>query len=102
MIQEIKSRGHHPIPQGPSITEDSVTISVDPGDGLTLNKHTFRYRLWRLLHRFQGFEAKFALKTTMITSLLSVPAWLPQSQGWWNRYEVWWTVVMAWLMMHPR
>ena len=61
-----------------------------------------RYRLWEVLHRLQGFESRFAFKVTLVTSLLSVPAWLPQSQGWWNEYESWWTVVTVWTMMHPR
>ena len=62
----------------------------------------FRYTLWLLLHRLQGFESRFALKVTLTTTLLSIPAWLPQSRGWWNNYESWWTVVTVWLMMHPR
>jgi len=36
----------------------------------------FRYRLWAILHRLQGFEMRFAFKVAIVTSLLSVPAWL--------------------------
>ena len=61
-----------------------------------------RYRIWMFLHRLQGFEMRFALKTILITSLLAVPAWLPQSRSWWNQNESWWAVAFAWLMMHPR
>lgn len=63
-----------------------------------------RYRLliWRFLHRLQGFESRFAFKVSVITTLLSIPAWLQQSQGWWNTYESWWAVVTVWIMMHPR
>lgn len=63
---------------------------------------TLRYKLWELLHRLQGFEARFALKVVLVTTLLSVPAWLEQSREWWNDFELWWTVVTVWLMTHPR
>lgn len=63
---------------------------------------TIRYRIWLILHRLQGFEARFALKVTIATTLLSIPAWLPQSNRWWNADESWWAVVVVWLNMHPR
>lgn len=53
----------------------------------------FRYKLWMVLHRLQGFETRFALKVAITTSLLAVPAWLNQSRGWWNANESWWAVV---------
>ena len=62
----------------------------------------FRYSLWTILHRLQGFESRFAFKVTLVTTLLSIPAWLPQSRGWWNTHESWWAIVAVWLMMHPR
>jgi hypothetical protein len=65
-------------------------------------KKTLRYQLWAMLHRLQGFETRFALKVAIVTSLLSVPAWLEQSSQWFSRYQAWWAVVMVWLMMHPR
>ena len=63
---------------------------------------TLRYKLWQLLHHLQGFESRFAFKVTLATTLLSIPAWLSQSRGWWNANESWWAVVTVWLMMHPR
>lgn len=62
----------------------------------------FRFKIWTFLHNLQGFEARFAFKVTLITTLVSVPAWLVQSRGWWNTYDSWWAVVTVWLMMHPR
>ena len=62
----------------------------------------FRFRLWVFLHSLQGFEMRFALKVVIVTSLLSVPAWLSQSREWWNENESWWVVVFVWIMMHPR
>ncbi|MCJ1461694.1 hypothetical protein MMC07_000292 [Pseudocyphellaria aurata] len=62
----------------------------------------FRYNLWKLIHRLQGFESRFALKVTAVTALISIPAWLPQSSGWWNSNETWWAVVTVWTMMNPR
>lgn len=70
--------------------------------GKSSGKAPFRYRAWEVLHRLQGFESRFAFKVTLVTTLLSVPAWLPQSRGWWNDNESWWTVVTVWVMMHPR
>lgn len=62
----------------------------------------YRYSVWQFLHRLQGFESRFAFKVALITTLLSVPAWLQQSRGWWNESETWWAVVTVWMMMHPR
>ena len=70
--------------------------------GKNSGKAPFRYRLWEVLHRLQGFESRFALKVTLLTTLLAIPAWLPQSRAWWNENESWWTVVTVWVMMHPR
>ncbi|KAL8712292.1 MAG: hypothetical protein Q9220_003443 [cf. Caloplaca sp. 1 TL-2023] len=68
----------------------------------TAKQTTTRYQLWDILHGMQGFESRFALKVVLTTSLLSIPAWLEQSRGWWNAYESWWAVVTIWLMTHPR
>ena len=65
-------------------------------------KKKFRYKLWVILHRLQGFETRFAFKVAITTCLLSVPAWLSQSRGWWNENETWWAVVTVWIMSHPR
>lgn len=62
----------------------------------------FRYKLWEFLHGLQGFESRFALKVVLVTTLLSVPAWLEQSREWWNANGIWWSVVTVWLMTHPR
>ncbi|KAI9871606.1 MAG: hypothetical protein M1830_002692, partial [Pleopsidium flavum] len=57
---------------------------------------TIRYRIWILLHRLQGFETRFAFKVVLVTTLLSIPAWLSQSHQWWNSDESWWAVVAVW------
>lgn len=62
----------------------------------------FRQQIWTLLHRMQGFETRFGLKTALVTSLLALPAYLTNSHLWWDRYEGWWGVVMGWLIMGPR
>lgn len=72
------------------------------GNARENSKTTFRYRLWAALHRLQGFESRFAFKVTLVTTLISIPAWLPQSREWWNANESWWAVVVVWMMMHPR
>ncbi len=77
--------------------EDHVHV-----ENRTIEKNRFRYKIWLVLHRLQGFETRFALKVAVVCSLLSVPAWLGQSRDWYNRYQIWWAPAMAWIMMHPR
>jgi hypothetical protein len=72
--------------------EQEEDVAMDPHAPKSTQKK-FRYRLWAILHRLQGFETRFALKVAIVTSLLSVPAWLPQNRDWWNEYESWWAVV---------
>ncbi len=86
--------------QSPVLGEYQKEQEYDHGKGSA--KAPLRYRVWEVLHRLQGFESRFAFKVTLVTTLLSVPAWLPQSRGWWNDNESWWTVVTVWVMMHPR
>lgn len=71
-------------------------------DDSSAKKTRIGHSIWSVLHRLQGFETRFGLKTAAVASLLALPAWLPQSNYWWNEYEVWWAVVMAWLIMAPR
>ncbi|KAL8784640.1 MAG: hypothetical protein Q9195_008969 [Heterodermia aff. obscurata] len=63
---------------------------------------SYRHLVWRFLHRLQDFESRFAFKVALVTTLLSIPAWLHQSRGWWNDFESWFAVVTVWMMMHPR
>ena len=81
-----------------------ASLEQDPPkeDGKTAKCSNFRHRTWMVLHRLQGFESRFALKVTLTTSLISIPAWLQSSRGWYGLYEGWWAVATIWLMMHPR
>jgi len=63
---------------------------------------TLRYKLWLIQHRLQGFESRFMVKITLLTTLVSLPAWLPQSKHWWNQNQCWWAAATIWFMMHPR
>jgi hypothetical protein len=81
--------------------EEEEDVAMSSGSKASKQKR-FRYRLWIVLHRLQGFETRFALKVAITTSLLSIPAWLDQSRGWWNENESWWVVVFVWIMSHPR
>ena len=63
---------------------------------------SYRHHVWRFFHRLQDFESRFAFKVALVTTLISIPAWLQQSRGWWNDSESWWAVVTVWMMMHPR
>ena len=111
-LADLQSRPFIPTSQKPpdgASTRDSTADSADQRKstacGPTFARpetEAFRYKVWVILHRMQGFESRFALKVVLVTTLLSIPAWLEQSRDWWNTYESWWTVVTVWLMTHPR
>jgi hypothetical protein len=106
MMHELRKRTYQPTPRYKDGMNDKASDDDYKQDLVmdreTAGKKTLRYRLWVALHRLQGFETRFALKVIIVTSLLSVPAWLDQSRNWYNDYQSWWAVVMGWLMMHPR
>ncbi|KAI2464046.1 hypothetical protein F4781DRAFT_92230 [Annulohypoxylon bovei var. microspora] len=109
IIQKIKSRDFQPLPRkdDEGIEKDHETsyATMTAGeleDEWSTNANHVRHEIWNFLHRLQGFETRFGLKTAVITSLLSIPAWLSEAHWWWDGYEVWWAVVMAWLIMGPR
>ncbi|TWU73050.1 hypothetical protein ED733_002602 [Metarhizium rileyi] len=65
-------------------------------------KRKLRYKIWKALYRLQGLESRYAFKVCLVTSLLSVPSYLPDSHTWWNQYGAWWVVVVSWAVMHPQ
>ncbi|KAI5788130.1 hypothetical protein FPQ18DRAFT_53957 [Pyronema domesticum] len=84
-----------------------IPDALDPDDKISLgmgatSKTTFRYKVWKVLHRLQGFETRFAVKVLLVVVTLSSPAWVGESRDWWTKHETWWAVVAAWFMMHPR
>ncbi|KAI0534119.1 hypothetical protein GGR58DRAFT_484026 [Xylaria digitata] len=107
IIKKIKSRDFQPVQQkgAPTSQHNDSPLAATAHD-LTHSSESretrFRYRVWTLLHRMQGFETRFGLKTALVTSLLAVPAYLVDSHSWWDRYDGWWGVVMGWLIMGPR
>ncbi|KAK6956590.1 hypothetical protein Daesc_001869 [Daldinia eschscholtzii] len=109
IIQKIKSSDFQPLPRdgdgiaGKEQDTSYATMTADePEDEWSTKRNRMRQATWKILHRLQGFETRFGLKTAAITSLLSIPAWITRSHVWWDGYEVWWGVVMAWLIMGPR
>ena len=112
-MQDLQSKAYVPLPrlhtaEGVPDTKPPMGMyegekKAEPGKSSEGPQNlTFRYQLWSLLHRLQGFESRFALKVTAVTVLLSIPAWLPPSKAWYNDNEIWWSVVTVWIMMHPR
>lgn len=106
IMREIQQSTYKPMPRQTKYNvtpegeyNENENVLIDRG---TADKKTLRYRSWTVLHRLQGFETRFALKVAIVSSLLSVPAWLDQSRTWYNAYQSWWAVVFAWIMMHPR
>ena len=90
-------QSHAPSSNGYDV-EGHNTLKGKEEERLKMLHHT----LWIICHRLQGFESRFALKAILVTTLLSVPAWLSSSRGWWNKNESWWSVMTVWLLMHPR
>ncbi|KAK2603532.1 Zinc finger protein containing five transmembrane domains [Conoideocrella luteorostrata] len=84
-------------------TDDDTNARIDESANInpSSTKRRLRYKIWKGLYHLQGFESKYAFKVCLVTSLLSIPSYLPQSNGWWDKYEVWWVVVMSWAVMHP-
>lgn len=116
-MRELQSKVFVPTPRNPATSdtsgvptnqmpvigqyEEEKKLAMGEKEGVP-GRVKFRFKIWTFLHNLQGFEARFAFKVTLITTLISVPAWLVQSRGWWNTYDSWWAVVTVWLMMHPR
>lgn len=110
-MDQLRSKDQGPISRGYDFTQSRPGT---PTDETPIPKNSaeapprpskrirFGYQIWRVLHRLQGFESKYAVKVCLLTGLLAIPGWLQQSRGWWNETESWWAVVMAWLMVHPR
>ncbi|PWW76035.1 hypothetical protein C7212DRAFT_195184 [Tuber magnatum] len=80
-------------------TEPKAMSSHPPA---TAEPRTLRYRAWRVVHRFQQWETRFAFKVVFVTIVLSIPAWVESSRVWYLGNECWWSVIAAWFMMHPR
>lgn len=108
MIQKIKSRDFTPLPrkgeeqlEGHETNHATMTATEIEDESITRTARA-GHSIWTVMHRLQGFETRFGLKTALVTSLLAIPAWLTQSNGWWDDYEIWWAVVIAWLLTGPR
>lgn len=112
LLDQIKSRPHAPLPNEPQhgvlglVPKEEAaqaTLGADEADaGGKSKSKDISYKVWRVLHRLQGFESRYALKVCLVTSLLAVPSYLHQSKWWWDEYEAWWAVAMSWIIMHPR
>lgn len=116
-MRELQSKVFVPTPRNPAANdasgvptnqmpvigqfEQEKKLAMGEDEGVP-RRIKFRFGIWKFLHNLQGFESRFAFKVALITTLVSVPAWLVQSRGWWNTHESWWAVVTVWLMMHPR
>jgi len=111
LFDKIKSLEHKPVSEAQDTVQrrdsasEKKTSSVpsDRADGPAIStQRKLRYKIWRTLYYLQGFESKYAFKVCLVTSLLSVPAYLTRTHTWWNEYEVWWAAAMSWTIMHPR
>ncbi|KAI3321097.1 hypothetical protein HD806DRAFT_537749 [Xylariaceae sp. AK1471] len=108
IIRRLQSRDFHPVPQigipgdkGHDTAQATMTAD-DLSNDSSSQKNPLRHWAWILLHRLQGFETRFGLKTALVTSLLAIPAYLTDTRLWWDDYEAWWAVALGWLIMGPR
>lgn len=112
LLDKIKSRDYKPAPRmrpgSPEPDEEPLGVksthaTMDAGTDAKTDKEKKgkRYKAWRVLHRLQGFETRYAFKVCLVTSLLSVPSYL-KGRNWWDYYEAWWVVSVSWIMIHPR
>jgi hypothetical protein len=110
LLDKIKSLDYKPMSrdhrelnqQGHQTETNRPTMDANADSAPASKKRRLRYKIWRGLYRLQGFECRYAFKVCLVTSLLSIPSYLPQSVGWWDQYEVWWVVVVSWAVMHPQ
>ncbi|KAI2636750.1 hypothetical protein GGS21DRAFT_46194 [Xylaria nigripes] len=108
IIKKIESQVFHPVSQKRAPVEGHRDTSLeamtdDQSNNRSKSKKArFFYSIWTVLHRMQGFETRFGLKTALVVSLLALPAYLPELRGWWDDHQAWWAAVMSWLIMGPR
>lgn len=109
LLDKIKSTEHKPLPRGKRYEDASLqmqdshaTMDGDDDVATTPKRKFLRYRIWRVLHRLQGFESRYAFKVCLVTTLLSVPGYLDRTKAWWDEYEFWWAVAVGWLALHPQ
>lgn len=108
-LESIKSREYKPLEKyEDSLSETELhaelTHLTDPGapPDMDTKKDKLGYRIWQILHLLQGYESRYAFKSILVTSLLSIPSYLNWDKVWWDDYEAWWAVTMSWLLIHAR
>ncbi|RYP10195.1 hypothetical protein DL764_000816 [Monosporascus ibericus] len=78
LIQKIKSRDFQPLPREGYAADKTnasyATMTATELEDEPTVKSRFRHNLWSVVHRMQGFETRFGLKTALVTSLLAIPA----------------------------
>ncbi|PNP85608.1 hypothetical protein FNYG_00664 [Fusarium nygamai] len=105
LIETTKSsEKHHPRDNYEAVTEpeDCTVIESIIHGSPAVHKDRLRYKLWKLLRRSQGFEAKYATKVVLLLSALSLPCCFESAYVWRTLYDAWWAVAMGWIMIHPR
>ena len=101
-LNEKKAREDEPTLQRSWTFNDKDTDSDSKKGHPTRTSSKIRHTLWEISHRLQDFESRFAVKVTLLCTLLSIPGLMPKSAPWWYGYDCWWVVVTVWIMMHPR
>nr|RBQ92505.1 hypothetical protein FVER53263_04059 [Fusarium verticillioides] len=105
LIETTRSpENHHPRDNYEAVTEpeDCTVIESIIHGSPAVHKDRLRYKLWKLLRRSQGFEAKYATKVVLLLSALSLPCCFESAYVWRTLYDAWWAVAMGWIMIHPR
>ncbi|CAG8493831.1 7811_t:CDS:2, partial [Scutellospora calospora] len=67
----------------------------------TTSCQRFWYKLWMIRNWFNSIYAKFAIKNTLVVTALCLPAFLPYSYVWFNKYHGQWALISAVVSFSP-
>ncbi|EDO16217.1 hypothetical protein Kpol_1014p37 [Vanderwaltozyma polyspora DSM 70294] len=85
---------------------DGVPYSVRAIDHEDFNLHTttnkWRLTLWHFSTLLVGDEMKWSIKKVFVMVFLCLPAWLPESHGWYQQYQCWWCPMSFYLLSHRK
>ncbi|CAR21689.1 Bre4p [Lachancea thermotolerans CBS 6340] len=90
--------------EGPEKGKIRATVrAIDHKDfSLHTTSHPLRYKLWLLSTEITSYESRWALKIAIVMTFFALPAWLPQSNRWYQEYQCWWAPLSFLLLSNRR